>query len=372
MKKLFNLSLLSLLFVSIMSCSDDDTKTIVSEDAAPVLISPENGASVVLDPDLESNPALTLVWNHGAYTVPTEITYTVQMAVAGTEFETVVVGGTTTNRVFSLSVKELNTKALEAGLEPFEAADLDVRIMASLGANDALPMASNTVTITVTPYSIDDPQLFLIGNPQKYYGLSEWSPTTGMAMRYIGDGKTKVFEAYVKLAAGDALKFGAVQGEWSAVDAAGNYGLGDAAGVIKNGGGAGDIKPATTDGDGLYYIQVDIDKLTYKSVKMDWGIIGDATPGGWNEETAMTYDFAANKYTLTANLTANGLKYRSSNTGNFIYAGEDNSAWKFNVGNSDPKVTYSADAPNFTISAAGSHDLELTINFDGTAVTKGE
>ena len=373
MKKILSLTLLSLLFSSIMSCSDDDNKTIATGTDAPVLISPESGINVVLTKDLADNPAITLVWNHANYDVATEVTYTVEVAVAGTDFaKPQAATPTTTNRFYTFTVEQLNKLALDAGLKSGESGELDVRVTASLGTNLAMPMISNSLTFNVTPYSIADPVLFLIGAPQKYYGLSEWSPQTGMAMRYIGDGETKVFEAYVKIAAGDGLKFGAVQGEWSAIDAAGNFGQGDTAATIKNSGGASDLKIAATDGDGLYYIQVDIDNLKYKSIKMNWGIIGDATPGGWTDETAMIYDFAANKYTLTANLTAAGLKYRSSNTGNFIYAGVDNSAWKFNVGNSDPKVTYNADAPNFTITTAGSHNLELTINFNGTAVTAGE
>lgn len=373
MKRILNLSLISLLFLSIMSCSDDDNKTIVTATDAPVLISPENGTSVVLTKELADNPALTLVWDHAKYDVSTAVTYTVEAAIADTEFQNSVFASPSTNsRFYTLTVDQLNDLALKAGLEAGTEGSIDIRIVASLGLSGDLPMVSNSISVTVNPYSIADPQLFLIGAPQAYYGLSAWSPQTGMSMRYIGDGETMVFEAYVKVAAGDGLKFGGTQGEWSAIDEAGNYGMGDEPGTIKNSGGASDFKIAAADGDGLYYIQVDLDEMTIKYVKMNWGIIGDATPGGWSDETPMNYDFATNKYTLTANLTAAGLKYRSANTGNFIYAGQDNSAWKFNVGNSDPKVTYNAEAPNFTIAAAGSHDLELTINFDGTAESAGE
>ena len=99
---------------------------------------------------------------------------------------------------------------------------------------------------------------------------------------------------------------------------------------------------------------------------MNWGIIGDATAGGWNDETPMTYDFATNKYSLDATLSTGGMKFRSSNTGNFIY----NDAWKFNVGVSDPTVTYNAGSGNFPI-AGGSYTLGLIVNFDGTAVVSG-
>lgn len=369
MKKILNLSLISLLFVSIVSCSDDDNKTTATGNAAPVLISPESGTNVVLTEGLEDNPAVTLVWNHGDYDVATEITYSVEVALGGTEFATPIpVLPTTTNRFYTLTVGVLNELAVQAGIAPFETGDLDVRVTSTLGTANAMPMVSNVLTITVTPFEVItpvDPKLYFVGAPQAYYGVNAWTPENGIPMRYIGNGTTKVFEAYVKINAGDGFKF--IGGlDWNT----GNYGTigGVQDGNLEDNGGSGDIKVAETDGPGLYYIQADIDNLTYKAVKMSWGIIGDATAGGWNDETAMNYDFATNKFTLTANLTAAGLKYRSGNTGVFIY----NDAWKFNVGDSDPKVTYNAQAPNFTIAAAGSHNLELTINFDGTAVTAGE
>lgn len=366
MKKILNLSVISLLFLSIMSCSSDDDKTVATATDAPVLISPQDGTAIVLNKELKENPAITLVWNHSNYDVATEVTYNIQMAVSGTDFATVVDAGSTNKRVYTMTVADLNDKALKAGLKPLEAAKLDVRIVSSLGDNKAMSMISNAISITVTPYSAADPTLFLVGQPQAYYGPDAWKPETGIAMRYIGDGTTKLFEAYVKVGADDGLKFAAVQGSWDDVNAAGNYGKADADGTLKNDGGAGDVKVAATDGDGFYYIQVDLDNLTYKSVKMNWGIIGAATPGGWDGETPMTFDFAANKFKITATLTAGEMKFRAKNAGDFIYASE----WKFQVGNSDPKVAYDNGAGNLN-TTAGEHNVELEIGIKGAATVSG-
>jgi hypothetical protein len=370
MKNIFKLSFLSLFLVSMVSCSSDDENAVVSSYAAPTLISPESGTSIMLTEGLEENPALTLVWNHGNYSVPTEINYTVQVAMADTDFATPIqLGAATTNRVLTVNVGELNEKAIQAGLEPFEEGSLDVRVISSLGTANEMPMASNTLTINVTPFEAavpEVPKLYLVGAPQAYYGGSAWSPQTGMEMRYIGNGTTKVFEAYVKIGVDDGLKFAGTQGEWSDVDAAGNYGMGATAGTIVNSGGAGDLKLAATDGEGLYYVMVDVDNLTYKAVKMNWGIIGDATANAWSSETPMTYDFANNKFTISTTLNAGELKFRSKNAGDAI----ENSEWKFNVGDSDPKVTYNAAAPNFRVTA-GPHDIELSIDFLGNATVSG-
>ena len=60
------------------------------------------------------------------------------------------------------------------------------------------------------------------------------------------------------------------------------------------------------------------------------------------------------------------MKFRSKNTGQSIY-GDD---WKFNVGVSDPTVTYNGAAGNFAVTG-GSLTLGLIVNFDGTAVVSG-
>lgn len=369
MKKILRLSVLPLLFLSIMSCSSDDENVVVSANSAPVLISPEDGTNIVLTEGLENNPALTLVWNHGDYAAPTQINYIVEIAMADTEFANPVQLGATSNRVLTVTVGELNAKAIEAGIEPFEEGSLDIRVTSSLGTASEMAMTSNTLTVNVTPFETAVPvvpALYLVGAPQAYYGGAAWSPQTGMAMRYIGDGTTKVFEAYVKVGADDGLKFAGTQGEWSDVDAAGNYGMGATAGTIVNSGGAGDLKLAATEGEGLYYVRVDLDNLTYTAVKMNWGIIGDSTANGWNGETPMVYDFATNKYTLSTTLTAGELKFRSKNTGDAVA----NSEWMFNIGNSNPMVTYNPAAPNFAVTA-GPHNIELSIGFDGTATVAG-
>lgn len=368
MKKILKLAVLPLLFLSVMSCTSDDENTVATPVTGPELISPEDGTAIVLDELYVTNPAVTLVWNHAGYDVATEVNYTIEVAAADTDFAApVVAGAVTTNRVATLTVGELNTAAVAAGLTPFEAGELDVRVVATLGSSNEMPMISNTVTLTVTPFETIvpvDPVLFLVGAPQTYYGLNAWDNATAIPMRYIGDGTTMVFEAYVKVAAGEGFKFIGQQGSWDN----GNYGTigGAQDGNLENGGGSSDIKVAEVDGSGLYYVQVDLDNLTYEAVKMNWGIIGSSTVGQWNDETAMTYDFATNKYTLSTTLTDGELKFRSGNTGVAIYG----DAWKFNVGNSDPKVTYNAAAPNFAVTA-GAHDLELEIHFDGTATVSG-
>ncbi|MEL1244881.1 SusE domain-containing protein [Flavobacterium sp. DGU11] len=372
MKKIFNLSIVTLLFLSVMSCTTDDNKILVDKSTNPVLIAPEQGASIVINPNAPEAVALTLVWDHAAYSVDTQIDYSLEIAAAGTNFADPIEIANTQNRFSVLSGAELRNLLTDAapeglGLTDEAPANIEVRVTATIGDNSDLPMVSDVLPLTIVfgtggePEPVD-PVLFLVGAPQAYYGLGAWDNTTAMPMRYLGDGTTLVFEGYVKVAAGEGFKFIGQQGSWDN----GNYGTigGVQDGNLENSGGSGDIKVA--DSDGLYYVWVDIDNLQYKAIKMQWGIIGDATAGAWTDETPMTYDFATNSWSLTTTLGTGGVKFRSGNTGQYIA----NNAWEFNVGVSDPTVTYNPASGNFP-ATPGSYTVGLTVNFDGTAVVTG-
>jgi hypothetical protein len=82
----------------------------------------------------------------------------------------------------------------------------------------------------------------------------------------------------------------------------------------------------------------------------DIGIIGDATPGGWDNDTKMYYDPAdSNKYFITLNLTQASAKFRA------------NSAWDINWGAADfPAGIGTQGGANIPIPAAGKY----LVNFD--------
>lgn len=359
-------SLLALVAVFTLSCSTDDVenRSYATPIDAPVLAAPGDGSTYVLNVENAANQAERFVWSSANFDEDVAIKYEVQLDKAGNQFASPKsLGSVIGQNQLSVSVETLNGAVMAAGGEAFTSGNFDVRIKASL--NDSFePMYSNIAVIAVTPYVAVDPVLYLVGAPQAYYGLNQWDNTTAIPMRYIGNGTTKVFEAYVKVAAGEGFKLIGKQGSWDD----GNFGTigGAQDGNLENSGGSGDIKVAENDGDGLYYVQVDMDNLKYKAVKMNWGIIGSATANGWDGETAMTYDFATNKFSITATLAAGEMKFRAKNASQFIY----NDDWKFNVGVSDPTVTYNAGSGNFPI-AGGSYTLGLIVNFDGTAVVSG-
>jgi len=84
-------------------------------------------------------------------------------------------------------------------------------------------------------------------------------------------------------------------------------------------------------------------------VKTDWGIIGDATPGGWDSDQMMTYDPSSKLWTITLDLTAGSFKFRANN------------AWDINLGDTgaDGILDYGGD--NIPISQSGTYMISLKL-----------
>ena len=305
MKKILKLSTLALLLIAGVSCENDDQK-MASPSGGPELLTPLDGSSYVLDPAAGTNEVTTLVWNHADYSVQTEVNYDVEVALAGTDFATTVAGGSTTNRFVVWSHEALNTVALEAGLTPYTAGDLEVRIKSSLGSNAEMVAYSNVITITITPYTTDLPKIAVPGNHQG------WSPPTAPLMASSGFGQTN-FEGYISLDGEFKFLRPKADGtfDWDG-DSADWGDDGTFLGVLLN---TGETNCTAT--AGYYWVKANTATLTYSITPITtWGIIGSATPGGWDSSTPMTYNPTTKKWSIVVTLVDGEYKFRSNNIWN--------------------------------------------------------
>lgn len=122
---------------------------------------------------------------------------------------------------------------------------------------------------------------------------------------------------------------------------------------------------------GFYELVCNTNTLTWSYTLITWGIIGDATPGGWNADTEMSYDATKNVWTVTAAMVSTGsFKFRANNAWNI----------DFGVGPTDNKLYY-ADNPvypyngalnNLTVPTSGTYTITLDLhdpnNYNYTAV----
>ncbi len=388
MKKL-KFILILLLSISIWSCEDDDADIDIfpSEtiEGTAVLNTPavidfeitETTDAVVGN---ENEIATTFTWSKVKGNYNGAILYFLEMDIKGNNFKNGVYAplssqGTTelskeiSNNDLNIAVNAINTQLVKSGsalkVDFSTGTEFDLRVVSVANISKDKSF-SEPITIKVNAYEkivVIEPQLFIVGSVQSYYGKSNWNPEQGMEMRYIGDGTTKVFEAYLKATEGDIFKFISNQAVWDNV--IGNYGTIDGAqdGNLIN---SSDSKNIEILEKGQYYVQVDIDNLTYKLVKMQWGVIGNATPNSWDGETPMTYDFNTNTWGITLNLTDGEVKFRSKLLSNAVFgSGED---WKFNVGTN--LTAWDEGDGNFGVSA-GSASITLNIGFKGDAVVTG-
>ena len=353
MKNIFKIAAIAVLFITGVSCENDD-QMIVSKVGGPELLTPVNGSSYVLLPANASSEATTLVWNHANYSIQTEVNYTIEVAVAGTEFATIISGGTTTNRFATWSVEAFNAVALEAGLTPFSVGQLDIRIKSTLGTNAELVDYSNVVTISVTPYSTALPKLWMPGSYQADSGYgSNWTHSTAATIASSGFGRVD-FEGYVNFASNQAAPND-------------GFKFNDGTNWFGDDGTLSGTLPTTGDGTnigitaGFYRVKANTTTRTYSVVPYTWRIIGDAV-GGWSDsnEVTLVYNTSTKKLTAIATLAAGSFKFRA----NASWADENNFG-VFDATKELAGTTMSYNGGNFNLAAGGTYKIELDLTNPG-------
>ena len=110
-----------------------------------------------------------------------------------------------------------------------------------------------------------------------------------------------------------------------------------------------------TEEAGFYQVDVDLSAKTYTLTPFTIGIIGNATPKGWDGDTNMTYKPEKRCWELKdVTLTDGEMKFRHTNDWNLSWGGELDNLTTQN-------------GPNIAV-AAGTYDIKLVVNWaEGTA-----
>jgi len=98
---------------------------------------------------------------------------------------------------------------------------------------------------------------------------------------------------------------------------------------------------------GYYKLNVDLGGLTHSFLKTDWGVIGSATPNGWDSDQDMTYDVDNDVWSLIVDLSAGEIKFRA------------NDDWGLNYGDIDADGILSEGCDNIVISEPGQYEIKL-------------
>lgn len=333
-------SIIALFAVVALSCSVEDVqdRPVIEGIDSPILTAPSAGAGYVLKPENAAAQAERFTWKSANFGGAVQVNYVVEMDKKGNEFKTPKEIGSASpseNQV-SVSVESMNGAALVLKATPFSPIEFEVRVKATSGTLPA--MYSSVIGIVVTAYTTENPKLWVPGGYAAASGYpKDWDPATSPQLSASGFGKVD-FEGYINFNDANAeYKFTSFP-EWK-----GEYAAGATAGTLALTGANLKIPAA-----GYYQIVVDTEKLTYKATATAWGIIGDATPGGWDNSTAMTYNKTTKVWTLTANLTQKEMKFRANN------------AWDLNFGDTGANGTMEYGGDNIKVPSAGNY----TITFD--------
>lgn len=194
------------------------------------------------------------------------------------------------------------------------------------GGGEPLVVASEGNTSTY-------PKVYVPGSYQGWDPMNEDNILTSVH-------SDSVYEGYIWFEAGDKFKI-TPQPDWSV--AYGNSGIGDT--LLSTSGG--DIEVAEA---GLHRLVVDMKVPSIQITKTTWGVIGSATPNGWDSDTDMAYDTAENAMTITIDLTAGALKFRA------------NDDWAINLGDDGGNAILTQDGADISIPSGGTYIIKLYLD----------
>ena len=314
-----------LMVLSLWSCKKDEDR--VLSDASPAGTLAATATSVDLNIAAGNDTAVTFTFPVATvtgYQVP--VTSTLQFALKGANFanaqETVV-----TTTTYSATVAELNKMMLSVGATIGVPAEMEVRLKSAPAPNAAT--YSNVLTISGTPY-LASAWLYVPGD------YINWDfANADSLISLTGNG---VYVGVINMPA-DKLGFKVTtQKSWNTGIAYADAGGGSIA-------TSGDNLNAGT--PGLKKITVDLNNNTYKIEKADsWGIIGDATPGGWDNDTDLKFiNDGSGLWKITANFKVGKYKFRM------------NDAWDVNFGIKDGNFVKGGD--DISLSEAGNYTISL-------------
>jgi hypothetical protein len=287
----------------------------------------------------------TFKWTEADYGFQSAIAYTVQIDFAGKNFATATDLVTTTELTASITVGAMNQKLLTMGAKTNVPSEIEVRVVAKV-SDYAEVLASNVSKMSILPYKvvIEYPSLYLPGNYQAASGYgNDWSPN--FAQQIYAVKQSNIYEGYVNMVGSDIkFKFTDLP-DWSI-----NWGDDGFNGTLEPNGADIPVPAA-----GYYRIKADIGKLTYSYLKTDWGLIGDATPGGWDTDTNMTYDMATKSWKVTLDLKVGKVKFRS------------NDSWDLNYGDNDFDGTLEEGGADIPVATAGKYTVTLNLEVAGYA-----
>lgn len=340
--------LLSILVI-VLGCEKDEERVVIGTFTAPTLSSPDLDTWVLTE-DKENDTLEVLKWTAADFGFPSATIYTVQVDFTANNFTTPTIVGITNKLELMVTYGDMNNKLLKAGAVADLAQAFSIRVQAAVHEDvDTVWSSPVDVTITVFEKIVDYAKLYVPGSYQNEWNAAwgEWDVTNLNTCVYSvkDDGK---YEGYLYFNEAETyFKFTKVPA-WEQTNTLGDADAGGQSGTLLLNDWGNNIKVTT--GAGYYLVKADINAATYSTTITDWGLIGSATPGGWDSDQNMTYDPLTDLWTITLNLVAGDMKFRA------------NDAWAINYGDPTGAGKLTLDGANIPISADGNYTITLDLS----------
>ena len=226
-KKLIIASLSFFAVLFLWSCEKQENKIFVEGATPPVLSA--NKTSIPLSFATKDNEAIKLSWTNPNYKFTTgpssqDVSYLVEIDTTGANFTNPArkAIGVSKDLSLTLTQNDLNDYLLnQLVLTPGVPHSIEMRVTASL-IGSTLPLASNVLKYTVTPYAIPPKvappasgKLFLVGNATPGGDATGWNNPVPANQEFTKVSPT-MYQLTIALNGGKSYLFLPVNGSWSA------------------------------------------------------------------------------------------------------------------------------------------------------------
>jgi len=372
MKKLINLTMIAMACLAV-ACHKNGVLTTLGtvKFTGPLTVAPSNPAIYITGTTDTTATLVTFTWPAVKYPDPKTVTYTLIADLPADTLGTapwgngvlILVGNDVLTKTYKSNA--LGALAVQLGIAPNDTGKIVFRVQAFQDRN----VFSNAVTVTVSPYaapvaaSNGYPVLYVPGD---YQTPATWDPAAALTVAappasvYPLANSSTIYEGFIYVASttGANFKFTS-EADFNGI----NYGDSGTPNLLSTDGGAGNLTTPATAAGTLYELSANTVTLAWSATPVTWGIIGDATPGGWTTDTQMTLDPTTMTESVTLPMiTAGSFKFR------------ENDQWTADFGLDANGQIYFADNPifggggarpglnNMTVPANGTYKITLYLN----------
>ncbi len=319
MKTNISYLLLSTFVFGVVACSDEndgpflnDGDNITGKNSIG-LIAPESGGSYILSEADANKTWEVFSWKNANETYVGPMEYYIEVSVEGNELSPVLIGPYTTQPVV-ITEGNLNKALVTLGYTDANTQlNVFTRVKQVVGKElTNLEYYSSLVSSSVIGYggSTEEPGIPTMYLPGGYQGDPSWTPDNTYQIYSMNDDG--IYTGYMNfINATDEFKI-TVQKNWD-----NNYGGTSAnnAGTLASGG-----DNLVFNGNvGTYLLTVNLNDMTWgleatnwQATVNTWGLIGNATPGGWDADTDMVYNQQNGLLELTVELLDGEIKFRAN------------------------------------------------------------